>query len=328
MSTERKKDQFIIYLKVIAALLIINSHCRNIYPLYFFAIGGSFGNAIFFAVSGYCLAHISLPFGQWIKKRILRLMPAVVGIILISFIFGAVPNYSNATVCQYCEFFLNRYWFVFAIIIYYCIFFFVFKHKKSYLLRNVFIIYSIIYLIWYIFGIDKSTFSVELEGFAPFKVFFYFGIFVAGGWIRANKLRIKNYFKLKYIKSILIFCLMASFVAWVVVYAAIMVFAKAYSIQFLVHVAVFSFTVALMILAIFYEDILKEKQCNKCCSIIADSTLEIYLVQVTFQQSIETIFFPLSWVLIISISLIGGITYHIILKILYERMRKVYLVHK
>lgn len=328
MSTERKKDQFITYLKVIAALLIINSHCRNIYPIYFLAIGGSFGNAIFFCVSGYCLANIRLPFIQWIKKRIQRIIPAVIGIMLISIISGTVPDYFDNTVGKYCAFFLNRYWFVFAIIIYYFIFFFVFNVKKNYLLRKIFIIYTIIYLAWYIFGIDKSTFSVELEGFAPFKVFFYFGIFIAGGWIRVNTLCIKKYLKLKYVKSIFILCLIVSFVAWGAVYGTIMVFDRAYSIQFFIHVAVFGFTISLMLLAILYEEKLNKKPCSKSCSVIADSTLEIYLVQVTFQQSIEAVIFPLSWILFILVSLIGGITYHIILQIISERMRKIYLVYK
>lgn len=78
---------FIIVLKVLACFLITNSHCRDIYPWYFLAIGGGFGNSIFFAVSGYCLAVIGQEFGAWYRKRCKRLIPALALAICMDLVF-------------------------------------------------------------------------------------------------------------------------------------------------------------------------------------------------------------------------------------------------
>ena len=65
----------IAWLRILAMILITNSHFGGIYPKSSMAFGGLLGNIIFFAVSGYCLADIKEPFGKWYPKRLLRIYP-------------------------------------------------------------------------------------------------------------------------------------------------------------------------------------------------------------------------------------------------------------
>ena len=50
---------FIYLLKALASILITNSHLGNMYPSEFMALGGSFGNGLFFfCISGFLLVNI------------------------------------------------------------------------------------------------------------------------------------------------------------------------------------------------------------------------------------------------------------------------------
>ncbi|MDO5041777.1 MAG: hypothetical protein Q4D95_06780, partial [Peptoniphilus sp.] len=59
-------------MRACAALLIINSHYDDIYPFPALATGGAIGNAIFFAVSGFCSYPIAKEIMPWIVKKIIK----------------------------------------------------------------------------------------------------------------------------------------------------------------------------------------------------------------------------------------------------------------
>ena len=67
--------------------------------------------------------------------------------------------------------------------------------------------YALIYIVSYVFGMDLSTFCVELEGFSLFKVLFYFGPFFSGGVIRKiinnkNMQKVRKYSKFYFVGGI------------------------------------------------------------------------------------------------------------------------------
>lgn len=309
---KRQKEQFVIYLKAIACILITNSHCSNIYPISFLAIGGSFGNAIFFVLSGYCLARIVLPFGSWIKKRIVRLIPALIFILLISIsVIEKWEHLFTLSVSQIIYFYINKYWFVFAILLYYPIFYIIFHLGEK--AKRCLQIYIIGYVIYYLFFLDINIFSVELEGFSVFKVYFYFGIFVLGGILYQNQEKVKQSMR-KYQKT-LIFLLFATVFMWAGVYGSILFFNKMYKYQFLIHSSIFLFVLILMILMILNSQRINtfnitNNLVKRIINVISESTLEIYLVQVTFLEKIETLSFPLSFVVFVFCAFGGGIVFH------------------
>ena len=68
---------FIYLLKALASILITNSHLGNMYPSEFMALGGSFGNGLFFCISGFLLVNIKTDFASWYWGKIKRIYPTV-----------------------------------------------------------------------------------------------------------------------------------------------------------------------------------------------------------------------------------------------------------
>lgn len=310
-----KKEAFVTWLRFFACILITNSHCRDIYPYYFLAVGGGHGNAIFFALSGFCLANIKQTFFKWYGRRLKRLIPTTIIIVLISMIF--IEGFNGVGAMGIGGAFLhyvNKYWFIPAILIYYCIFYFIFENGNSKTALYSLIVYTVVYFILYFTVIDRTKFSVELEGFSLFKVYYYLGIFIAGGLLRqlTEKLTNLDGAERKKKRNISIAVIAVSAVIWCGVYAAIMVFGKAFSVQFLIHAGVFAFTVALMVLMILYKDRIKLGNGfgSKLITTISESTLEIYLVQVTFKQAVTSLGFPINWFAFVIVAFIGGIILH------------------
>ena len=283
-------------LRFIACILITNSHCVGIYPLRYLCIGGGYGNCIFFLISGFCLGYITSNFGEWICRRFFRIIPIYVFLLLLSFIFDNVVFANNyftfLDVLKYC---INRYWFVTAILIFYPLFYFIFHSRKIKIIFVFLIIWFITYILIYILH-DKTYFFVEKELFSPFKVFFYFGVMIIGGYLRFYP----EFFLEKTIKqnSIIIILLLLFGFVWITEYASIMLFSKGLMIQFLIHVSVLGFCILFFILIMslninLQNDTLRERI---ICA-IGSSTLEIYLVQLIIRPIFQNLVFPLSLVL-------------------------------
>lgn len=323
----KKREDFVIYLKFLACILITNSHCREIHPISFFAIGGGFGNALFFGLSGFCLANINNTFIQWYKKRAGRIIPTLLLIIAISLCFGeGRTTFSDLRdLFEIFIFMLNKYWFVFAILIYYPIFYCVFSSYSKYKMRLTWILYVVLYFFFYAFLLDKSMFCVELEGFSLFKVYFYIGVFLAGGYLGklSHYLKgIKDNQKRKYTKCLGLIGILAV-LGWGMIYMFITIFERAYIMQFLIHGFVFIFCVCVICSAIMNSDKIRLWEGGVCKSIliVSESTLEIYLIQVTFWYWVIRYGFPLNEFLFWSIALGGGILFHMFCKKLFDIKR-------
>jgi hypothetical protein len=76
-----------MFIRFLAACLIINSHFDLLYPWPFLATGGGLGNALFFFASGYGLTASSRrkqrPFPEWYHRRLLRIIPSVLVLMLV-----------------------------------------------------------------------------------------------------------------------------------------------------------------------------------------------------------------------------------------------------
>lgn len=304
------KKTFVTYLKVLACILITNSHCREIYPFYFLAIGGSFGNSLFLILSGYCLANIKIPFTEWIKKREERLLIPIILIILISLVFVEPTILKNTCIDTICNFYINKYWFVFAILLYYIPYYFIFKHKNPRKICISLAFYAIGYSLFYLVSIQKNLFWVEPEGFSLFKVYFYFGIFILGGYIRICVSQISFQSKKRFYSQLLFIIMAISVAIWIIFYALITILGIAYPMQFIIQFSVGIFSISLLLLSILYSDYIQKKMPNVIISTIADSTLEIYLVQVTFQKYCLNFNFPINWIVFLIIAFGGGILFH------------------
>jgi hypothetical protein len=74
-------------IRIFAIFLIVNSHLEYFYPISVFASGGQPGNSIFYLISGYGLSLSyqcePLPIGKWFKKRFLKFLIPLIGILII-----------------------------------------------------------------------------------------------------------------------------------------------------------------------------------------------------------------------------------------------------
>ena len=317
---ESNRKTCIVYLKALACVLITNSHCRNIYPLYFFAIGGGFGNSLFFILSGYCLANIKLPFFPWYKKRLKRILSSTCIAILVSilwidgFSLCYQQGFENTII-----FYIHKYWFAFAIALCYIFFFLTFQKKSNEVIKRGLIIYVVVYLLWYIINVRRSYLWIEPAGFAPFKVYFYYGVMILGGTLRLyiDKNGLKSKHKKRRVIIFLGFSFF-SFVIWGVVYTLVTVMSMAYRIQIFIHISVLIFSIALLYIGVLLEDEIiatNSKNINSLISLIAD-TWEIYLVQVTFSEIASFFSFPANWLMFWSMAIGGGILFRKLEKIL------------
>lgn len=307
----KAKSTSIVLLRFFACLLIINSHCREIYPWYFLAVGGGHGNSLFFILSGYCLANIKLNFPDWYIKRIRRIVPAS----LLVVVFGIVIHVRNGLIHNLKSgfyFIIDQYWFVWAIMIYYCVYYIIMKdgnRKKSCIAMSV---YFLGYALLFVFCVDKTQFSVELAGISWFKVYFYFGIMLAGGILnQVLQLRTQIALLVKKHYFLLFFLILLSGFTWITEYWLVMMKQTAYLFQFIIQLSVFVFAISMFMLCMQCEKIDANTFIfRNVISPISESTLEIYLVQVTFISIVESLPFPANWCAFLIISIGGGLVVH------------------
>lgn len=89
-----------------------------------------------------------------------------------------------------------------------------------------------------------------------------------------------------------------------------MVFDTALSFQFLIHVGSLGFGVSAIILCMFFLQKASFLHMHKILTLLSDSTLEVYLVQVTFRRLFIQMPFPISLILFFFMAFGGGILLH------------------
>lgn len=155
---------FIYWLKVLAAVLITNAHYADIWPVSALAMGGHFGNCIYFLVSGFCLCNIKEPFYRWYPKRMVRIYPAV--FIVMAFRLLFTDDKITTGILGYIGSFIYPTWFHFvgSILLLYILFYVVRriqkrfeKIKTGYFVCGLFVLFAVIY----IFFFDKSYFHID-----------------------------------------------------------------------------------------------------------------------------------------------------------------------
>jgi hypothetical protein len=303
---EKKKYYIFELAKFLACLMIINSHCRGLYPLQYLAIGGAFGNGIFFILSGYFNCNIKNNFNDWIKKKINRLLPSVLVIIFAEELINFIAYNKFIGLLDV----INQYWFIFALFIYLIIFYPLFKRKNEKSIIFFIILFASVYIIAYIINF-KNNFFIELEGFTFLKVIEYGIIYLCGAFIFTKEEEILSFMKGKNISNVhLIICILLNIFIWVVVYFLVFVKEIFFKEQILIALSVILFSFFVLILCINNKE-LEFKFARKLINLISASTLEIYIVQVTYQKFILYNKFPIALISFWIFSLFIGCIYYI-----------------
>lgn len=181
--------EFITWLKALAAILITNSHLGHVYPVDALATGGLLGNLLFFAVSGFCLYNIKLPFHKWYIKRLFRIYPAVWIATIVCLAWG---TYHVDSLMQGAQLFLypTYYHFIASILILYVPFYMVARHSgrvqnPQKFLITIGVLLSITYILVYTTVYDTSYYHIDTVE-EPMILFVYFTAMLMGAGLRTQ----------------------------------------------------------------------------------------------------------------------------------------------
>ena len=289
---EKHRVYSIDLLRVIACMLITNSHFDGVYPLNI-SWGGCPGNCLFFMISGFLLAGTDFKnsnFKEWYWKKIIKIyipleIVAVIGSLIKYYTFR--PSLFIFPVEQF--------WFIPTIVILYAVYFFIRKHADHY--RFVFIcIDFVVYIFFYLCVFNTNVFFVERH--IIYLVLYGFVAMMIGSHILERR---ESYKDKNITYCIIIACL--SIVGFLGIKLLINKNSiLALKLQFLTHIFSILFSIALMIAMLtkegISERIIKERYIGKFLTIISSSTLEIYLVQYMIISYLKQLAFPINFIII------------------------------
>lgn len=286
--------EFINYLKVLATVLITNSHFGDIWPVSAIATGGLLGNVVFFAVSGFLLYNIKTNFPKWFSKRFFRVYPALAIFTLLAVCIG---EYSLTGLHDAVRLFVypTNYIFLVWLVVCYCVFYpvaVVDKKKKHFLeitMSVIFVLWIVIYAVIY----DKSSYTVDNVS-EPFILFLYIESMLLGALFN----KYKSYFGKFRISKVF---LTGTF--FVIYAASKILFSK---VAFLLPLQILNQFVILITLFFVFDlfmsmESLFKKIPKKVAGIvrhISNITLQIYVVQFVLIRYCSKIIFPLNLIMV------------------------------
>ena len=182
---------FIYLLRIVAAILITNSHYEAIYPISAIANGGLLGDVLFFAISGFCLFPVKRAFPTWYRRRLKRIYPVVWIITLIYLLLGF---YQAHTVTGFVKLLLypTNYHFVASILLLYIVFYFAARflqaHDERFNRRFVGFAVAVVlaYVLIYSTIYDRSFYHIDTVR-EPMIEFLYFSAMLTGLWFRNHR---------------------------------------------------------------------------------------------------------------------------------------------
>lgn len=313
---------FITLLRAVAACIITNSHYTGIYPIELIANGGLIGDILFFAVSGYCLANIKTNFFSWYGKRIWRIYPPVIIITVVYFLIG-LYNLQEITLRSLVSWLLypTNYHFVASIIVLYIPFYFVLK--IGWLKKHIPLIMGIVAVIWmvvYWAFYDRDTYHID-NVYEPMIRFLFFESMLLGACFKQVDLKNLQNPKWYYYVGLVI--------CFVLYFFSKLLFSKYETIsqyQFLNQIFIFA-------LLFFVFRVFSGLECKlekipiwikKFITLIADMTLEIYVVQYAIIDKLRDFSrFPVNWIVLTGTIFVAAFLLHNICKTIYNITDKI-----
>jgi peptidoglycan/LPS O-acetylase OafA/YrhL len=283
-------------MRAIGMLLVTNSHFDMLYPDPRLGAGGALGNAFFFVLSGYGLAHSyrnrGLGFINWYGKRVIRIFPSVwiVGLLTLTYL----GLWNEATPSSLFGEFVwpTRHWFISAIMLFYVAFFLLLAsgHKRAFEISAGLLL--IPYGLGYLWFIDLSRWSIE-SGY--FKWIFYGQLMLLGA-AAANKDNCIKVYNLRIEAAVLAIAFVGYFAVKLLMSAT--GFWKA---QFVIHLL----TLPILLLAFRIstseqmQSWTKHSHFGRVASFISAIALEMYLTQHLFNTDpwLRSLPFPLGAIL-------------------------------
>lgn len=175
---EKQRNLAIDILKVLAALMITNSHLKPLYIDPFTPLGtfGAPGNALFFFISGYglCLGRWS-DFNNWYSRRISRIIPSLImwfGLLAVPFYYLGTHSFQELL------FMSKGYWFIRCIFIYYLLYYIVRSFRVSYK-KALLVSFIVSVLAFFIFPHVSTSIYASSYHYVCFLAPFFLGCYMS-----------------------------------------------------------------------------------------------------------------------------------------------------
>lgn len=300
--------EFINFLKLIATVLITNSHFGDIWPVSAMASGGLLGNVIFLAVSGFLLFNLKENFPKWFLKRFSRIYPAMAVFTLFAV---AIGQYSLTSISKAFSLFVypTNYVFLVWLVVCYVAFYLVayFDKKKDKFLEITFLSVMLLWIAVYVLFYNKTLYGVDNVS-EPFILFLYFESMLLGALFKKHKEKLGKFNPLKIVFSVI--CV-------IVYFGSKLAFSK-YDILLNFQIAN-QFVILLTLLVVFdlfmsLENFFKKapNSVKTCVRHISNITLQIYIVQFVIIEHFESLAFPLNLAVVsILILLAASVLYYL-----------------
>lgn len=286
--------QYIIWLRVLAACLITNSHYTGIYPSDIIANGGLIGDVIFFAVSGYCLYNVKKSFVEWYTLRIIRIfIPVWIGTLI--YLFLGLYHWAEKTLIGWFVY-PTYYHFVASIMVLYIPFFLIVTNRvlKQNLVKVMCFI-GIAMLIIYICMLDLSYYHIDNVR-EPYIRFLFMESMLLGAYFKQNDQKYRN--KTHYKDIVLLSISFVIYFISKIVFSKIDILSEFQIInQIIIFILLYYIMKTFAGLDSFMEA--RSKTVKTIVSFIGKITLEIYVVQYVIIELFRNVApFPINWIIV------------------------------
>lgn len=301
-----KRDIAIDFVKVIATLLVLNSHMSICYGSYsFLATGGGIGDALFFFVSGFTLfGGRKMDFVNWYKRRIGRIYPTVLAVGLVTcIIFGDEQSFIEVMSVE-------KYWFLQCIMVCYLLLYPIIHYKWKLSICIPVSIIVVLMAFYFLYDFEGQMFY-GVNNY--FRWIFYFSIMIFGGGIFVKSVDI--IYKWWHVPAVIV-C--------IVIWYGINYFSNGGSLAILSMVPLVG--ICYFVYAIgksaWIERLFENKILGNILFIVGNLCLESYLIQkYIFTDALNSIF-PLNIPIIMLVVLISAYIIHILSMVISQIFNK------
>ena len=317
-----KKLQCINAMKLLAIMLVINSHMDKLYPKSYLATGGALGNALFFIISGYFFST-KLKLKGIILKKLKRLYPETIIVTILYYCLGYWDLSFKFVDLIYEFIFPTKFWFVGVLFLFYILVYLLdcINFTKNYIAFTIII--WICYFLYYIFLIDKTVWSVETSGINSFEGFFkliyYFYIFCTGFYIKKFVTQYKKYNNMLILS--LMFFLM-TLISKVLLQKGIIEM----NMQFVCQIFGTLFAIFTLLFSLSFESVYIKLSSNirKKIDFISEHSMELYLLQFIVIYYSEYVIFPFNIIIAVVLTIFLAIILNYFMDRIYFFVSKLY----
>ena len=288
-----KHVRAVVWLRCIAALLIINSHMLFLYPpgFQFLSFGGLFGNCLFMLISGYCLADVRGSFVSWTARRLIRVYVPYLIVTVLSVFLSVGEELSPGELLLP----VGRYHFIASIVTLYPVWYLLCRVSRKYGIPfRAMLPVAAVSLTLAFFLMDYRSYGLYIH-YNLFELLCFLTLMLLGASMREGLFPRKPF--------LLAGVTVASFSAYAIVSLCLAVPVKNLLLWYLAGLLVYS-------LSGFFLSIEEKLPEPLLIRIVSSITLEMYLLQFQIILWTQSMVFPFSFVVCVLSVLVSAWLLH------------------